>query len=110
MYTEQCTHAGLHSLYELSDTSVELLMLTTENADHLKQLGSNICFPHEQVLIERFRKLQRCCCDPFNKHPSKVTKSLRAISVERPQELLLVSGKHIKPGEKLYPMYRKYDI
>src|SRR5664279_5340060 len=59
----------------------------------------NICFHHEQVLLQRFNQLQRNCCDPFN--------SLRAVTIEKAKQLTVASGKHIKPGDKLCPSYRK---
>ncbi|KAK0054669.1 ARL14 effector protein [Biomphalaria pfeifferi] len=60
---------GLYNLSELSDANFELLMLRTKPVDHLQRENCNICFHHEQVLLEKFDKLQRNCCDPFSKHP-----------------------------------------
>lgn len=84
-------------------------MLRTKPVDQLQRENCNICFHHEQVLLEKFDKLQRSCCDPFNKHQCKVTKSLRAVSIDKAMELTLTTGRHIKPGEKLCPSCRKYD-
>ena len=100
---------GLHNLSELSDANFELLMLRTKPVDQLQRENCNICFHHEQVLLEKFDKLQRSCCDPFNKHQCKVTKSLRTVSIDKAKELTLTTGRHIKPGEKLCPSCRKYD-
>ena len=77
-------HVGFHNRSDLSDGDFELLCLRTEHGDHIhKAADFNICFHHEQVLLHRFNQLQRNCCDPFNKHPSKVTKSLRAVTIEK---------------------------
>jgi hypothetical protein len=101
---------GLRHLSELSDSDNELLMLRAESAHHLQKQDSSICLHHEQVLLIRFDKLLHYCCDPFDKNPCKVTKSLRAISTDTAEELTMITRKHVKTGEKLCPSCRKYDI
>lgn len=102
-------HIGFRDHSDLSDADFELLCLRTEHADNLQKSAVNICFHHEQVLLQRFNQMQKYCCDPFNKHSSKVIKSLRAVTIEKAKQLTIASGKHIKPGEKLCTKCRKAD-
>ena len=53
------------------------------------------------------KQQERYCCDPFNRHSIKISKSLRVLSVDMAQIVGEISGKVIKPGSKLCPSCRK---
>ncbi len=83
---------GTKSISQLDSKDKEFLNART---NHTFSDSDSICFHHEQILLIKFDKLQRKCCDPGNSHPHKaITRSLRAIT---PDILEMIKETH--PGD-----------
>jgi hypothetical protein len=89
-----CRKKGFLSITDLSDDDRQLLLWRTGIESQPSSL-ERICLHHEALFLSRYESIQKFCCDPFNVHTKRVTKSLRVIDTALAEKL------HAKPGQKL---------
>ncbi|XP_053305181.1 ARL14 effector protein [Spea bombifrons] len=92
---------GLKTLKELPQDHVLLLQLRT-SVMTLSQ-HDTICLHHEKLYIDRYKHMQKACCDPFNVHKKPVKKSLKVITLDDAIYLSARFGSQFVPGWKLCP-------
>lgn len=59
-----------------------------------------LCLHHEKCLLDNYEILQKACCDPYQKHKSRVRKSLRVVDIAMSEKLAAL-GLDVKPGLKM---------
>ncbi|XP_054709426.1 ARL14 effector protein-like [Uloborus diversus] len=84
------------STKNLSESELTLLKLRTGASNELK----TICLHHQCVYLQKYEFLQKCCCDPFERHKSSIQKGLRIVTLEL-SRTISAKGFQVKPGQKL---------
>lgn len=103
------TYVDKTGLISISDLTIEdkgllLWWCGIQQIDSVTALSSVlVCFHHHKVYLEKCEFLQRSCCDPFNVHKKTNKGSLRVVDILIARKVKLLSGKSIKPGQKICP-------
>ena len=91
-------------MLEVSDLDEAIRELLCWRCETAVDKVSTVCLHHKKVFVDRYESSQKQCCDPFDIHPiSSKTKSLRPISLAKAKDLTSLTGKRIKPGQKICP-------
>lgn len=111
--------SGLMSIHnDLGDEEKNLLMWRCglqpiDAVESALTSDACVCFHHHKLYLEKYAFLQKTCCDPLNKHKKANKGSLREIDILLSRKVQMLSGKSVKPGQKMCPRciteVSKYD-
>ena len=87
---------------------MEVSELDSESRETLRlrsgvEVGSNstICLHHIQVYIQKYVSMQKTCTDPKHMHKKRVSKGLKALTLQDSIRLNSIHHLSLKPGQKL---------
>lgn len=101
------TYSKTIGLVNISDLSLEqrnLIFARCGLQNTTVTENMTVCLHHKKLLLDKYKFLQKTCCDPFDIHTKAVKGSLRSIlDTTRAESLSKDTQKDIKPGQKLCP-------
>lgn len=94
-------------LIDISNLDQGEVFLITLRSGVSEELFKNICEHHKVFYLKKYEVHQTSCMDPFKSHKKKITKCLRAISLELSEKINNIEECHkAVPGQKICDVCR----